>query len=256
MSTPEEHSVSVKDKSAVVIGGTSGIGRAIALAFADNGADVIATSRKEESVEKTAAELRSRGAETATVTCDIRNREEIENLHDVASSTFGDIDILVNSAGTVATESILDITEEEWARDIEVCLTGVFRACQVFGREMETGSIINISSMSARQARERRPAYCAAKSGVNGLTRAAAADLGPDIRVNAIAPGFVKTEMAGPKLDDDSAFREQVDERTPMDRVGIPDEISGAAIYLASDVASFTTGEILTLDGGYDASAQ
>jgi NAD(P)-dependent dehydrogenase (short-subunit alcohol dehydrogenase family) len=148
------------------------------------------------------------------------------------------------------------MTDEEWQRDVDVDLTGVFTACRVFAREMDSGSIINISSMSADQAREARAAYCATKSGVNGLTRAAAADLAPDIRVNAIAPGFVKTEMAGPKLDDGSEFRATVDERTPMGRVATPDEMVGTALYLASDAASFTTGEVITVDGGYDDSAQ
>lgn len=140
-----------------------------------------------------------------------------------------------------------------WSSPVD--LTGVFRACQIFGREINGGSIVNISSMSADQAREARPSYCAAKSGVNGLTRAAAADLAPDVRVNAIAPGFVKTEMAGAKLDDGSDFRAHIDARTPIERVATPNEIAGAAVYLASDAASFTTGEIITVDGGYKSSS-
>ena len=252
-STP---AVSVEGKSAVVIGGTSGIGRAIALTFAEEDADVIASSRSEESVERVTEELRERGATSAAVTCDVADRESVEELCAVAEETLGSVDVLVNSAGVNAEASITEMTEEEWARDIEVDLTGVFRACQVFGRVMGEGSIVNISSMSAGQAREERASYVAAKSGVDGLTRAAAADLAPAIRVNAIAPGFVKTEMAGPKLDDGSEFRETVDERTPMERVATPDEIAGIAVYLASDAASFTTGEVVTVDGGYDVSAQ
>lgn len=248
--------VSVEGKAAVVIGGTAGIGRAIALALADEGADVIATSRSEDSVARVTAELRDRGATTTEITCNVRDRASIECLQEVAEETFGTVDLLVNSAGSVAQSSIVDMSDEEWERDIDVCLTGVFRACQVFGRAMSDGSIINISSMSAGQARENRAAYCAAKSGVNGLTRAVAADLAPDIRVNAIAPGFVKTELAGEKLEDGSDFRETVDERTPMDRVARPKEIAGMALYLASSAASFTTGQVLTVDGGYDKSAQ
>lgn len=248
--------VTVADRSAVVVGGTSGIGRAIAHAFADEGADVVATSRSEDAVASTADELRERGAATTEVTCDVTDRASVETLYEAADEALGGVDILVNSAGAVAQASVTEMPEEDWERDIDVCLTGVFRACQVFGREMEEGSIINISSMSADQAREERPAYCAAKSGVNGLTRAAAADLAPDVRVNAIAPGFVKTEMAGPKMEDGSAFRQQVDDRTLMGRVATPDEIAGSAVYLASDAASFTTGEIVTVDGGYDDSAK
>lgn len=256
MGTETGTPVSVDGKTAVVIGGTRGIGRAIALGFAEDGADVVATSRSQDAVEDVTAELRERGAATTAVTCDVTDAESIEALRDATIEEVGDVDILVNSAGTVAQSAVTEMSDEEWQRDIDVCLTGVFRACRAFGRTMDDGSIINISSMSADQAREDRAAYCAAKSGVNGLTRAVSADLAPDVRVNAIAPGFVKTEMAGPKLDEGSAFRETVDERTPMGRVATPDEMVGTAIYLASDAASFTTGEVVTVDGGYDDSAQ
>jgi NAD(P)-dependent dehydrogenase (short-subunit alcohol dehydrogenase family) len=247
--------VTVEEKTAVVIGGTSGIGRAIARAFAEDGADVIATSRSAESVAEMAAELRSDDVTTAEVTCDIRERDSIKQLHDVATDTFGGVDVLVNSAGAADHAPLQEMTESQWEEGIDVFLTGVFRACQVFGRSMTNGSIINISSMSARQARESRPAYCAAKSGVNGLTRAAATDLAPETRVNAISPGFVRTELSGERLDEGSPVRESIDERTPLNRIASPGEIAGAAVYLASDAASFTTGEIVTVDGGYDRSA-
>lgn len=247
--------VSVSNKVAVVIGGTSGIGRAIALAFADDGADVVATSRSEDKVEKAAEEIRNRGADTIEVTCDVGSMDAVERLYERVSVELGDVDILVNSAGSVAKASISEMDSEDWERDIDINLSGVFRACQVFGREMKSGSIINISSMSAGQAREQRPAYCAAKSGVNGLTRAAAADLGPEIRVNAIEPGFVETPLAGDAFAEGTDLREQIDDRTPLERVAQPDEIAGAAVYLGSDAASFTTGETIKIDGGYDDSA-
>lgn len=247
--------VSVDGKSAVVIGGTRGIGRAIAKAFAADGADVVATSRDEDAVKAAANELRDLGATTTEVTCDISDRASVENLYTATEEALGDVNVLVNSAGAVAQSPIEEMSEDEWSHDIEIDLTGVFRACQIFGQKINEGSIVNISSISADQAREERPSYCAAKSGVNGLTRAAAADLAPDIRVNAIAPGFVKTEMAGPKLDEGSDFRTHVDARTPMERVATPNEIAGAAVYLASDAASFTTGEIITIDGGYNNSS-
>lgn len=255
MTDAAEQTVSVSNKTAVIIGGTSGIGRAIALAFANDGAAVVAASRNEDAVTATAEELRSRGAATATITCDVRERNSIERLYDVASSELGDIDVLVNSAGSVAQASVTEMSTTEWERDIDTNLTGVFRACQIFGREMDRGSIINISSMSAEQAREQRPAYCAAKSDINGLTRAAAADLGPRVRVNAIEPGFVETPLAGDAFEDGTELRSQIDERTPLECVAQPDEIAGAAVYLASDAASFTTGEVLTVDGGYDDSS-
>lgn len=248
--------MTVAGKTAVVIGGTSGIGRAIALGLAEDGADVIASSRDRMSVEEIATELRERGAATAEVVCDVTDRDSIENLAETAVEKFGGVDILVNSAGSVAKSPITTMSEDDWERDIEVNLTGVFRACQVFANVMEEGSIINISSMSSGQARENRPAYCASKSGVDGLTRAAAADLGPSIRVNAIAPGFVKTPLAGDAFDEETELRAEIDQRTPMERVATPDEIAGLALYLASDAASFTTGEVIRVDGGYDNSAQ
>ncbi|RDI70157.1 SDR family NAD(P)-dependent oxidoreductase [Halopelagius longus] len=255
MSDSPTQTVSVSNKTAVVIGGTSGIGRAIALAFADDGADVVATSRDERAVAEAAEELRSRGAETVEVTCDVREMDSVENLYERVSSELGEVDVLVNSAGSVAKAPVTEMDAEDWERDIDTNLTGVFRACQVFGREMDEGSIVNISSMSAGQAREQRPAYCAAKSGVNGLTRAAAADLGPEVRVNAIEPGFVETPLAGDAFAQGTDLREQIDDRTPLERVAQPTEIAGAAVYLASDAASFTTGETLKIDGGYDDSS-
>jgi len=250
-----ESTIDVTGQTVVIIGGTSGIGLEIGRAFAREGADVVATSRSAEKVEDAADELRELGAETVEVTCNVRELESIENLCETVEAELGQPDVLVNSAGSVAASPVTEMSEDEWAQDIDVCLSGVFRATKVFGRAMEEGSIVNISSMSARQSREARAGYVSAKAGLNGLTRATSADLAPDIRVNAIAPGFVKTELAGPKLEDGSEFREGVDERTPMERVATPDEISGAALYLASDAASFTTGEIITIDGGYDRSS-
>lgn len=255
MSSHPTCTVSVEGRSAVVIGGSTGIGRAIARSFAEDGADVIATSRSRENVEEATEELRSLGATTRAVTCDVRENESIERLWAEAEDALGGVDVLVNSAGSVARAAVTEMSDEQWERDIDVCLTGVFRACRVFGREMDGGSIVNISSMSAGQARENRAAYCAAKSGVEGLTRAAAADLAPEIRVNAIAPGFVKTPLAAGAFDEGTEIREEIDGRTPMERVATPDEIAGAAVYLASDAASFTTGEVIKIDGAYDDSA-
>lgn len=255
MNEQTEHTVTVSNKSAVVIGGTSGIGRAIALQFAEDGADVVATSRRSDAANDIADEIRSQGVDTASVTCDVRDEDSIANLCEVASDSIGDVDVLVNSAGSVAKAPITEMEMEDWRRDIDVNLTGVFQACKVFSRNMTSGSIVNISSMSADQAREERPAYCAAKSGVNGLTRAAAADLGPQIRVNAIEPGFVDTPLAGDAFAEGTDLRTQIDDRTPLERVAKPDDIASTAVYLASDAAAFTTGEIITVDGGYDRSS-
>ena len=255
MNDESSSTVTVSGKRAVVIGGTTGIGRGITRAFAADGADVIATSRSPESVAEITAELRAADVTTAEITCDVTDRASIERLCDVAIDTFGGVNVLVNSAGATDHASILEMTEAQWDFNIDVLLTGVFRASQVFGRAMDSGSIVNVSSMSAGQIRENRPAYCAAKSGVNGLTRAAAVDLAPETRVNTIAPGFVRTELSGERLDEGSPVRETIDERTPLGRIASTDEIAGAAVYLASDAAAFTTGEVVTVDGGYDRSA-
>lgn len=244
--------VTVKDKSAVVIGGTSGIGKEIALAFARDGADVIASSTDETKVAETATELREIGAATTEVTCDVRDTDSLTTLHETALNEFNHVDILVNSAGIAAIGSLTDISEADWTNDIDVVLSGVFRASKLFASGMDAGSIINISSMSADQARKERVSYCAAKAGVNGFTRAAAADMAPDVRVNAIAPGFVETPATVGAYEAGTKKRVAIDRRSPVPRPASPDEIAGAAIYLASDAASFTTGEVLRIDGAFD----
>jgi NAD(P)-dependent dehydrogenase (short-subunit alcohol dehydrogenase family) len=247
--------VTVDGKSAVVIGGTSGIGRAIALGFATEGADVIATSRNESSAEAVSDELEEIGATTAVVTCDVQDQQSLSNLSEVAQETLGHVDVLVNSAGVIARDHLADLSQDKWARDIDVLLTGVYRATRLFAKQMTSGSIINISSMSADQARENRTPYCAAKAGVNGFTRAAAADLAPEIRVNAIAPGFVRTPITQGAYEPGRPKFDIIQQRSLLPRVASPDEIVGTAIYLASDAASFTTGEVITVDGGFSAAS-
>lgn len=247
--------VTVDGKTAVVVGGTSGIGEAIALGFAESGADVVATSRTPERIAATAEKLRKRGAATIEETCDVTDRESIASLCARAKAELGNVDVLVNSAGTAARTEFLALPEAEWDRVLDVQLTGVFRTCQVFAREMNLGSIVNISSMSADLARSRLLPYCVAKAGINSFTRCLAKELAPDCRVNAIAPGFVITPLTEEEYGSGTDLRSRIDERTPLERVAERDEIIGAAVYLASDAASFTTGEILRVDGGFTDSA-
>lgn len=248
-------SVTVDGKTAVVIGGTSGIGEGIALGFAADGADVVATSRTEDAVAETATKLREAGAETINQPCDITDRDSIDTLRDQVIDEIGSVDVLVNSAGIAAREEFLDLSEDDWGRVLDVQLTGVFRTCQSFAREMDEGSIINISSIAADLGRSRLLPYCAAKSGVNALTRCVAKELAPTIQVNAIAPGFVMTPMTEEEYGEGTEFRTRIDERTPVGRVGNREEIVGAAIYLGSDASTFTTGEVHTVDGGFARSA-
>jgi len=252
-----EHTpVSVEGKRAVVIGGTSGIGQAIALGFAEDGADVIATSRDEQKVEETATEIEARGAQAARVTCDVTDATTLEAVRETAIETFGGIDVVVASQGAISRESVLGIEDDEWDRVLDVALDGVRRVTQAFAPAMDDdGSIVTISSLAAQLSMADLPAYSAAKGGVDAFTRAAARELAPEIRVNAIAPGFVITPQNADTYAEGTEKREQIDERTPLGRVAEREEIVGAAIYLASDASSYVTGEVLTVDGGFADSA-
>jgi NAD(P)-dependent dehydrogenase (short-subunit alcohol dehydrogenase family) len=244
-------------KVAVVIGGTSGIGRAIAHGFADAGADVIPTSRRAEQVETAATEIEDRGRRSLRVASDVSDRGSLLWLLEEAVNAFGKVDILVNSAGRTKRAPTLDFSEDDWNDIIETNLTGTLRACQVFGRHMlerEYGRIINIASLSTFVALHEVAAYCASKAAVASLTKSLAVEWSPrGVCVNAIAPGVFRTAL-NQKLLDESERGHEFLLRTPMKRFGKVEELAGAAIFLASDAASFVNGEILTVDGGFLAS--
>jgi len=247
-----EHTpVSLAGKRAVVIGGTSGIGGAIARGFAAEGADVIATSRTRSAVEETAADLRARGARTATPTCDVTDPDDVASLASTAVDELGGVDVVVHSQGAIARDRVDEVSESEWERVLDVALDGVYRSTQAFARVMESGAIVNISSLTARLAFPETAAYTAAKGGVEALTRVSAKELGPEIRVNAIAPGFVLTPQNREVYAEGTEKHARIEERAPMGRVGTRAEMVGAVVYLASDAASYTTGEVLTVDGGF-----
>jgi NAD(P)-dependent dehydrogenase (short-subunit alcohol dehydrogenase family) len=244
-------------KVAVVIGGTSGIGLAIARGFADAGADVIPTSRRLEQVEAAATDIEQRGRRSLRVSSDVSDRNSLQGVLDAAIQAFGKVDILVNSAGRTKRAPTLDFSEEDWDSIIDTNLTGTLRAAQVFGRHMlerEYGSIINIASLSTFVALYEVAAYCASKAAVASLTKSLAIEWSQrGVRVNAIAPGVFRTPLNEKLLDETERGREFL-LRTPMRRFGNVDELAGAAIFLASDAASFVNGEILTVDGGFLAS--
>lgn len=252
-----EHTpVTVSGKRAVVVGGTSGIGQAMALGFASEGADVIATSRRESAVEETADEIESLDAETARVTCDVTDPESLEQVRETAVEAFGGLDIVVASQGAISRETVLNVDEDSWEFVTDVALDGVRRVTQQLAPAMDdSGSIVNISSLAARLAMADLPAYTAAKGGVEAFTRASAKELAPEIRVNAIAPGFVITPQNAETYAEGTENRSRIDERTPLGRVAEREEIVGAAIFLASDAASYVTGDVLTVDGGFADSA-
>lgn len=250
-------SLELNGKVAVVIGGTSGIGRAIARGMAEAGADVIPTSRRLEQVEAAARDIEERGRRTLRITSDVSDRSSLQRVLDESVKAFGKVDILVNSAGRTKRAPTLDFSEEDWNDILETNLTGTLRACQVFGRHMlsrEYGSIINIASLSTFVALYEVAAYSASKAAVASLTKSLAIEWSPrGIRVNAIAPGVFRTALNQKLLDETERGREFL-ARTPMRRFGNVEELAGAAIFLASDAASFVNGEVLVVDGGFLAS--
>ncbi|WP_458186963.1 SDR family NAD(P)-dependent oxidoreductase [Haladaptatus sp. NG-WS-4] len=251
-----EHTpVAVTGKTAVVIGGTSGIGRGIARAFAADGADVVATSRTPERVAETAEELRDLGGETVEATCDVTDRDSLLALRDAAFEDFGGVDVLVNSPSAIARAGLRELSEAEWRHVLDVQLTGVFRATQVFAERMAAGSIINIASLSSHTTMRDLVAYSTAKGGVEAFTRTAARELAPDVRVNAIRPGFIETEQTADAYAEDTYRYRRITERAAAGRIGTPKDVAGAAVYLASDAAPYTTGAMLTVDGGFETGA-
>lgn len=244
-------------KTAVVIGGTSGIGRAIAHGLARAGANVVCTSRRAEQCETSAREIEDLGRASLCIASDVSDRDSIENLLNQCIEKFGKVDILVNSAGRTKRAPTLDFTEEDWNAILETNLTGTLRACQIFGRhfiENGYGRIINIASLSTFVSLFEVAAYSASKAAVASLTKSLAIEWAKHgVNVNAIAPGVFKTDLNRELLESTDRGRE-FQMRTPMGRFGKVEELAGAAIFLASDAASFVTGEILTVDGGFLAS--
>src|ERR1051325_239403 len=244
-------------KVAVVIGGTSGIGLAIAKGMAEAGADVVPTSRGQDQVDAASREIENRGRRSIRVTSDVGDRASLQTVLDESIKAFGKVDVLVNSAGRTKRAPTLDFSEEDWNSILDTNLTGTLRAAQVFGRHMlerESGSIINIASLSTFVALYEVAAYSASKAAVASLTKSLAIEWSEKgVRVNAIAPGVFRTPLNEKLLDETERGREFL-LRTPMKRFGNVEELAGAAIFLASDAASFVSGEIITVDGGFLAS--
>jgi NAD(P)-dependent dehydrogenase (short-subunit alcohol dehydrogenase family) len=250
-------SLDLTGRTAVVVGGTSGIGLHIAKGLALAGANVVATGRRAELVRQIAAEIESLGRRSLSVACDVTSANSLEQLLAEVTAALGPVHILVNSAGTTKRSPTLDVSDAEWNAILETNLTGTLRACRVFGRHMiqqNYGRIINIASLSSFVALFEVAAYSASKAAVASLTKSLAIEWAPHgVCVNAIAPGVFRTDLNAGLLDGTARGREFL-MRTPMKRFGNLDELAGAAVFLASESASYVTGHILAVDGGFLAS--
>ena len=244
-------------KVAVVIGGTSGIGKTLSLGLADAGANVVATGRNAANVEAVAGEIEARGRHTLSVTTDTRDKSSLQRLLAACLERFEKVEILLNCAGKIKRAPTLDFLESDWNDILDTNLTGTLRACQVFGQHMlsrKNGRIINIASLNSFVALHEVAAYAASKAGVAALTRALAVEWSRHgVLTNAIAPGVFRTSLNADLLDNTPRGNELL-MRTPMGRFGRLDELVGAAVFLASDSASFVTGQIIVVDGGFLAS--
>ena len=250
-------SFSLADRTAVVLGGTSGLGRTLALGLADAGADVVVSARRQALVDATASEIEAKGRKTLRVLSDVRNKESLVRLREAVLGAFGKVDILVNAAGITRKLPTLEMTEEDWNAILDTNLTGTLRGCQVFGEPMLKrgyGRVINIASLATERGLYHVAAYSASKAGVGSLTKSLAVEWSRHgVLVNAIVPGVFRTDLNAALLDGTARGREFL-MRTPMGRYGRAEELVGAVVFLASDACSFVTGELLVVDGGFLAS--
>jgi NAD(P)-dependent dehydrogenase (short-subunit alcohol dehydrogenase family) len=249
-------SFDLNGRTAVVVGGTTGIGRAIALGLAEAGADVVATGRRAAIVDEVAVLIEAKGRRTLRVAADVGDSGSLSSLRDACIGAFGKVDVVVAAAGVTKRTPTLDMTDADWAQIMETNLTGVMRTYRTFAPDMiarRRGRMIGIASLASFVGLMEVAAYTASKAGVAGLTRALAIEWAPHgITVNAVAPGVFETDLNREILKGPRG--QELLTRTPMRRFGRTEELVGAAIFLASDAASFVTGQLITVDGGFLAS--
>ena len=250
-------SLDLTGRVAVVVGGTSGLGRAIALGLAEAGADVVASGRRGDLVREACAQVESMGRRSLAATVDVRERQSVDDLRDRVLEHFGHAEIMVYAAGTVARKPTLEVSEAEWQATLDLNATGALRTCQSFYEALAAarrGRVVNIVSLNSFVSLKEVAAYAASKSALLSLTRSLAVEWAKSgVNVNAIAPGVFRTDLNRKLLDETERGRELL-MRTPMKRFGCPEELVGAAVLLASDAAAYITGQCITVDGGFLAS--
>ncbi len=255
MSLPE---FSLADKIAFVTGAGRGLGRAGALALARAGAHVALVARTRGQLEETAAAVERLGRKTVVAVADIRNADQIAAAVKTTVEAFGRIDILFNNAGTNVRKPVVEMTDEDWHTIIDTNVMGVFLVARAVARQMiaqKTGRIINMSSMSAVSPERDKVVYASSKGAVSQFTKGLALELAPHgIIVNAIAPGYMMTPLVKGYLEADAERYRRILQRIPLGRIGQPEEIGGALVFLASDAARFITGATIAIDGGWTAS--
>ena len=245
----------VEGRVTVITGGTRGIGLAIARTFADAGATVVPTSRSEDAVDAAVEDVRNRGANSLSLPTDVSDENDITALFDRVESELGDVDIVVNNAGFNPNDALgkpEDISAASFDSVMDVNLRGAFLCAKHAAERLHEsgGSVINVASVGGVVGLPRQHPYVASKHGLVGLTRSLALDWAPTVRVNAVAPGYVSTDLTE-DLEANDRLRQSVLNRTPLDRFADPEEIAAPVLFLASDAASFVTGSCLTVDGGW-----
>lgn len=247
---------SLQGQVVIVTGGNKGIGKDIALAFAKLGAHVVITGRDVSALNETCRKLQLHAPQSLAIACDLQKVSDIRQMVDKALERFGRIDVLVNNAGINIAKPALEVTEEDWDRVLDTNLKGIFFACQSAGKAMlrqGSGKIINIASQMAFVGYYNRAAYCSSKGGVVQLTRALAVEWASQgVLVNAVAPTFIETELTA-KMLTDQAFLDDILRRIPIGRMAKPRDVTGAVLYLASELADSVTGETIRVDGGWTA---
>lgn len=249
----------LENRVSIVTGGSRGLGKAMAAGLAEAGSHIVIADIDKDEADRTAEAFRALGVRALSIRTDVTNEEQVREMTDKVLAEFGSIDVLVNNAGIALHEKTEDLSFGDWNRVIDLNLNSVFLVSREVGKVMirqRKGSIINIASMSALIANTPQPqsAYNASKSGVIMLTKSLASEWAQhNIRVNAIAPGYMKTALTKPFFEEGGDMVKRWMEMTPLGRPGNPEELAGIALYLASDASSFATGSVFTIDGGYTA---